>query len=659
MSRLRRLVANRHLQAALILAGVLVVFYRDVVFRGKTFLTENSAAGTMAGAGPYGYAQPPIAWYRVGAVDRSANGWIHEPSVYRLGHALRGGEMPLWDPHTGLGQPWLVAGQTGACEPIQAAFSLVPQSGWHYATDAQLLLRFWLAGFFTYLLLLELGLSFTPALFGGIAFMLANYLVNFGLHPQVRVDTLMPLVLYGYERLARRPGMASLLVCIGAITWTVLADFPEATFVSLQFGTLWYLYRALWAAYDARFAWAVVRPLLRNGLVAICCAFGLAAFYVLPLLENVSQSYHYHAAGTGMMTLSPWMVILSLVPGYFVLNLAWAPHYLLTVVLLAVAGVWSARRLPGHARIALFFAAYFFLGFSKSAGAPWAEWIGMLPAYNQLNFPKYITPSLEMSLLILAALGLEHIVRKGPSYRMVLPGVLFIALAIGACCWWLPLPAAEPAMFGRQLLKVLAIVGAGAGIVVVCQIFRVDSRRAAFAFIPLLVCESLFWHRHVRRPERYHSFTTPPFVEFLRKDPEPCRIFSTDGVLYPDISMAFGLDDIRYLVSLDPARRRAFYETLITPGYLDVRVTGAEVPFYFTRFFDLLNTRYIVSMPPGIMPRTVLRLTESPRHSACLARPGGPAELRTLTLDGDSYRALCVRPTAAVSCPLTVPIGRT
>ncbi len=49
---LDKLFRNQHLWAAIVLIFVLIFFYRDVVFGGRTFLIESEAPGTIPG-GPF------------------------------------------------------------------------------------------------------------------------------------------------------------------------------------------------------------------------------------------------------------------------------------------------------------------------------------------------------------------------------------------------------------------------------------------------------------------------------------------------------------------------------------------------------------------------------------------------------------------------------
>ena len=622
---LSRQPSAEHRLAALLLGLVLALFYRDVVFGGRSFLMQNSMPGTMpwsSGGGAYGY--PGERNYpRLPAIDRGGIAWVNEPSLYWMPRIFRSGEIPLWDPHTGLGQPHLASGQAGVFEPIQFIFYFIcPESLWTYGIDAQLLLRFYLAGLFTYLFLREAGFKFLPALFAGIAFMLSNYLVDFANHPQVRVNTLLPLLLYAYERLFQHPGPGSksILIAIGAVTWSIIADSPEPAFMALSFSTLWYGYRVVWMAYDAK----PLRIAVRNLVIVLLFSAGLASFYILPLIENVSHSYHFHEAGAGLNSYPGFFTSLSLIPGYYFGEVVWAPHYYIVIWILAVAGAICAvasvfggvvtnenaavasnrtKACTGEVRhggprsieTAWFFLAYFVIFFPKIYGAPWVQWIGYLPFYSQLNLPWYLNPGLELSLTILAAISLESLLEQALSWRQVLTAIGIVAAFLCACVLIFGLGPINTHTFAKQVLKLLAMA------VLVAAAVIVKPRTHAASAVLLIVClcaEAFYFHHAILRPLRFNPYNPPPFVDFLehrQQTEQPFRIFAQDGIVYPNLAMAYNLDDTRYLVALDDKRRQRYYQTLITPSYKDVRVTGEEAQFKFGKYFDLLNARYFLT----------------------------------------------------------------
>src|SRR5688572_10340341 len=147
--RLIVLIKNKNLHAAGILILLLAIFYRDVVFAGRTFLMETAAPGTMPNAGPYKYKGTTPGFV---AVDAGAIAWQIEPFNRFASKSVKKGDFPLWNPYAGLaGSPLLADGHTGPLEPLQFLFFFIPDRFWPYAVDLQLLMRFFIAAFACYL----------------------------------------------------------------------------------------------------------------------------------------------------------------------------------------------------------------------------------------------------------------------------------------------------------------------------------------------------------------------------------------------------------------------------------------------------------------------------------------------------------------------------
>src|SRR5690349_12426100 len=116
---------HEHLLAAILIVAALLIFYRDVVFGGHTFLMENTTAGTMPENGPFNYSgklpeagesiTPPV-------IDPGAIAWEGEAYNRRAGQIVRNGEIPLWNKNAGMGEVLMADGATGSLEPLQFLF---------------------------------------------------------------------------------------------------------------------------------------------------------------------------------------------------------------------------------------------------------------------------------------------------------------------------------------------------------------------------------------------------------------------------------------------------------------------------------------------------------------------------------------------------------
>jgi len=114
-----------------------------------------------------------------------------------------------------------------------------------------------------------------------------------------------------------------------------------------------------------------------------------------------------------------------------------------------------------------------------------------------------------------------------------------------------------------------------------------------FSFLIIVAFEPFFWGTRINRPERFDPFQAPPFISYLNKN-EDFRIFGSDGTLYPNISTAYGIPDIRWLHALASERAYDFSTRFIESNEVStMRLTGTTLPIS-DRMFSLLNVKYVL-----------------------------------------------------------------
>src|SRR5580698_5243618 len=149
------------------------------------------------------------------------------------------GHIPWWNPYEGLGSPLAGEMQSGAFFPLTVLLGL-PQG----LILIQLTLEV-VTGWSTYFLLRRLGVGRCFSTSGGIAFALCGTYAWLA-HAPIRPVALLPLSLLGVERAVeaardhRRGGWHLLAV---ALALSVLAGFPETSFIDGLFVALWSVLR--------------------------------------------------------------------------------------------------------------------------------------------------------------------------------------------------------------------------------------------------------------------------------------------------------------------------------------------------------------------------------------------------------------------------------
>ena len=258
------------------LLGLLVVaFFHALVFEGKTFVSPDALA--------------PAGFVRIGEQT------LYHDHVY-----------PLWNPYVFLGMPSFAS---GAYNPLiyppdwplallQKVLPFLPDMTW-------MLLYYVLAGLFTFLLAREWGASPEGALLGAVAFVFAPNLVAVGSHghgSQLVDSAYLPLILWLAARWLRTGGLAHLGWLAIAGGFQMLRGHAQICFYTwLAVGL--YLLVDLVATLLRRGESGAPLPakLARSGgvIAAMALAFGIAAFYNLPLRDYAQWSIRGGGEGGG------------------------------------------------------------------------------------------------------------------------------------------------------------------------------------------------------------------------------------------------------------------------------------------------------------------------------------------------------------------------
>lgn len=588
---LNTLTKNKTIWAGGVLILILIAFYRDIVFAGRTFLMETAAHGTMPGTGPYNYqgSQPGFVVNDPGAIASQI-----EPFNRFISRSIKSGDFPLWNPYAGLaGSPLLADGHTGPLEPLQFLFFFLPTLWWPLWIDVQLLIRFFIAGFTCYLFARRQRIDVFGSIAAAIVFMLSSYFVTYGNHPQIKTEALLPLVLYGYDRLVDPKDRLGFWLCALFIGWAVIAAMPEATFFSLLLGTLWYFYKSIiqWQKNGGSFQDAKNLVLRYSGSTVF--GYLISAAYLLPFLEFVSLAKSSHAPGTGSNAYG-----IELLPGLiFQTQSKFFLHTGFFALFSLVLSLLNLRDWLKYRQHIVFFSLYAVIFLSILFGFPLTNWIRDLPVFNQLVLEKYPIPSIVFCLAILTGILIDTAKDVQLSYwKLSLSLVILLIVFIG-------IPRIQNfesvSAYSSDLQFIYIAFRIMIGISILLYALTFFQRKRIFppyliqlTLLILVVLEPFFWGTRIKRPNRVDPFQTPPFVSFLEEE-KPFRIFGLDGTLYPNIATAYGVADIRWLNALVTQRAFDFSNRFIESKEVDsIRLTGMVLPVS-NRMFDLLNVKYV------------------------------------------------------------------
>ncbi len=632
--------------AGVVLAGILCVFFHQVVFLGKTLRASALARG-ITPDGPYQYqsgvTSSPF-------IDVGAATYIYEALTEKVRSEFLALRWPLWNDDNGAGTPLAANMESAPFFPLRWPLIGFPRPGmW----DLYLLFRPWLAGLFTYLFLRRLDVGWLGAYTGAVTFMLSGYFIRLLNVGHIDVDCLQPMVMYAAETLYRERTPGRVVGLAVATSLSILGGMPESTFFVLVCAGVYYLYRCGWRERRAVGYYAA----------ATAAGFLLSAVLLVIFLEYLGHAWTVHAA-TGVITLPiryVWSLFFPFL--YGPPEIAGSPprSALLAHVgwLAFLLGLNALRRKEPHWRIVVFFAAMQALLFLKWYGIG-INWIGQLPLLRHLIFTKYTMLQFAFGVGVLAGIGV-HFLAGG---RLATRRILLAGVALGAGAVWVigshwsetAASHALPAILWGTGLQFILLLALGS-IFWALRRGLLRSRPAAIAASVLVTIEmgtSFTW----RFPNRVDSFRPAPYVEFLRQNAPNgrTRVFSPDWFLMPNISAVFDLDDIRIHDGMYVERYLDFIKGVVQPSVYD-QFLGEERPRLDLEHpaLDLLNVRYLL-----VNPEAEGNLSDALAfHGRSVAMSSQPPHLERarLTLGGQTRRFLKQPAPSRIEYTLTAPRG--
>lgn len=382
--------------------------------------------------------------------------------------ALRAGELPLWNPLSGMGAPLLANYQSALLYPPNwvyfalAAAGGEPWMAWGMAPLAAAHLA--LAGWGMSRLARELGLGATAQAVSGLAFGLSGYLVARAHFLSMNAAAAwLPWILWAAYRLATRPDQrreAFRLALLAALL--LLAGHAQLAWYTLLLAGAWAVF---WAAVELRGSVPgggrqFVRVL---GWFALAMLLGvaLAAIQLLPTAELLAQSSRAGGADYDfVMTYSfwPWRLTGWLAPGlfgspatgdYWGYGNFWedAVYVGLLPFLLALRGLFARRKLASgrFSGLVVFLGGVTLLALLLALGqnTPVFPFLYRhVPTFDLFQAPARFSIWAVFALALLAGLGAEawpaFSAQTRSRQERGIVVALGIVLAAGAARVWLP-----------------------------------------------------------------------------------------------------------------------------------------------------------------------------------------------------------------------------
>lgn len=632
------LFVHEYIAAAIFFIVLLIVFFFPVIFQGKTLTTSVFGGGVMpSGAYSYEGIRPPFFTVR----DPGAFDWVDEPLSDYIGKIIKEERrIPLWNPNMGLGYPLFGGIQLGVLFPLNyIVFLFSSELAW----DILMLLRIFIAGFFTYLFVRKIGLDKKPAFLAGAIYMFNGYVMGFINMAHYSSEAMIPLLLYCYEYFLSKPNVKRFLLTVAVIALTILPGMPEASFFALFIGSFWFIFSSLFLHRKE----IIPKIAIISFIIANILALFLCAIQLLPFGELLKHSYNSHSAGNVGQLSIPFNTVSSIFyPYIFNIIHAWIPsfYYLgIAPIILVILSILSLRSLDkGKKRkIFIFFTLFAFLGIAKFFGAFFINWIGSLPVLNTLIFPKYQAPSIIFAIAVIAAFGYSLLLNKKIRYlntKLALSFISFLGLTfysfkglsrdfdiklsdsntiinniINFYIGRIPIKIPPHVLENIKSNPTIAYFVFSVLLSIILFLFfwiilanlNLRNKEKYFKVVILLfvIFEFYIYSLPLIRADRYETFKKPTYVDYLESDrSEVFRIFGEDlpgqGVLiYPNISSVFEIQDIRYLIALSDKRYSEFLTKVVGVQNEEIdtiRFVGISPLSLENKYLDLMNTKYFV-----------------------------------------------------------------
>jgi len=510
--------------------------------------------------------------------------------------SVRHGQWPLWNRFDAVGHPLLGAAQVAPLHPVTLLGLLLPPPDEPTFAASMLFL---LAALSMFMFLRELTLGELAASFGAAAWMLSTYLVSFAGTSHGLSLSILPFVLLGARRAARRANVRSLIILTIALLLLVLSGHPETTLHVVALGVAFFFFE--WIPRPRRNAIAVG---LGAGIITLC----VAAIYLLPIIDTLGQTREVRErnanlnSGSGSTELAHRLRV-NILPflegqhgepathaythGWF--STAYSGSLLFAPALYALLFVRDRRR--------WFFGALLLFALAAGVKMPGlADLLERLPGFS-IALNERMLSFAAFAIAALAAIGVDEFIKeRRRTLAMLFAGTaVMLAIAFVAAQ-----PAIHDAGLSRSFIRLHAMrmfvpLFFGAAIAL-----GVRSRRhAAIALLGLLLIQRSGETSRLQ-PTLPRSAWYPPIAELdsIARGDDVFRVVATGAMLPPNIAAHYGLEDVRGYEAMTHER---VGET--------VPLWSASQPVWSNRVDDLgapmlsmLNVRYALAPAHSATP---------------------------------------------------------
>ncbi|MBL7201039.1 MAG: YfhO family protein, partial [Anaerolineae bacterium] len=565
------------------------------------------------------------------------------------------GILPLWNPLSGAGVPFVGNAQSALFDPFNLVGYVLPVAASYVVTAV---LRLLVAGLFTYLFARQIGVGKPGALLAMMAFAHSGPLLVWLGHPHSHVIVWLPAMLWTTERALATRRIPDVLAAGLAIAAQFLGGHPETSFHAMMTWIAYSLYRTFAPGRGDRSAWL---PQIARIAGAALLGTLLASVQLLPFVEALLSSttladrVNQAAASSGSLwrpVLGQWQawptLITAILPQFFGTPVDKSYFYpysnyieqdiYLGIVPLALALTAVVRTIRSRThplwRSILFFALLSAISLGIATRLPLLNLVNHLPLFDIAGNGR-LRMVYAFSASMLAGFGMDGVAQGIRSYRRTaLIGLVIIALLsvslvlvghVGFVVYkdeilrtgrdhvdaqWGTIYYSRPiehyyALVEKKYAAKLAQASPRNVVtylpVLIALIWLVLHRwRAVFrarawvyAALGLTFLDALLVGMAFH-PTTHpeHIFPKPGAVRFLEQDTEVYRVGGLGMALYPNTGMVFGLSDVRAYDTVVPQRYVNLFEHVEGSARYRFHLLLADAD---SPLLDLMNVKYVLT----------------------------------------------------------------
>jgi len=497
-------------------------------------------------------------------------GYLTQPLGHLAAMDLLHGHLPWWNHFEGLGQPLAGEMQSAALFPLVLLFALPSGLLWfHMSLEI-------IAGLSTYFLARRLSMPVVAATCVGVLFALNGTIAWLG-NAVLNPVAFLPMLLLGIEMIfdgVKGGSRKGWYVAAIALALSLYAGFPEVAYFDGLFCAGWAAVRFFSVARPDRLLAA--RRLCLAGVVGLLLSLPiLVPFYDFMKVANVGG----HAAGgdsaTHLANHAISMFIDPYVYGLIFANPNASPawggiggYFTFSAFALALLGLFGARLRP----LRIFLGAWALVGTLSIFNVEHLRqaW-NILPLASSAELSRYLMPSCEMAIVVLAGLGIMDFAKDRRAKRLfttttVVALAALLLAAYAAHSWNDGLTHSTKTRFVYIVLDALPFVAA----LMLLVVGRLHARRYAPLLVALVVAgESLLMFQvpTVGGAKKIVIDTTP--IQYLQAHQGQDRFLDL-GILTANWASQFNLKSLSAIDLPFPNTFASLISTQLYPGFTPV-----------------------------------------------------------------------------------------